>query len=89
MKAFTNANPRDLPQALTIVREAQQAGRTAVVAGGGSDLLGLMKERLVAPDDVDHSRIERHGKRLQFMQRPFVGLIVLAPSDEDGDLRQI
>ena len=50
MKAFTNANPRDLPQALTIVREARQTGKTAVVAGGGSDLLGLMKERLVAPD---------------------------------------
>ena len=50
MKAFTNANPRDLPQALTILRDAQQTGKTAVVAGGGSDLLGLMKERLVAPD---------------------------------------
>jgi xanthine dehydrogenase YagS FAD-binding subunit len=50
MKAFTNANPRDLAHALTIVRQTQQAGRTATMAGGGSDLLGLMKERLVTPD---------------------------------------
>jgi xanthine dehydrogenase YagS FAD-binding subunit len=50
MKAFTNANPRDLAHALTIVRQTQAAGRTASFAGGGSDLLGLMKERLVTPD---------------------------------------
>jgi xanthine dehydrogenase YagS FAD-binding subunit len=50
MKAFTNANPRDLTHALTLVRDARQSGRTAVIAGGGSDLLGMMKERLVAPD---------------------------------------
>jgi xanthine dehydrogenase YagS FAD-binding subunit len=50
MKAFTNANPRDLTQALTLVRDASRSGRTAALAGGGSDLLGMMKERLVAPD---------------------------------------
>ena len=50
MKAFTNANPRDLTHALTIIRQTQEAGRSAAVAGGGSDLLGLMKERLVTPD---------------------------------------
>ncbi len=50
MKAFTNANPRDLTHALTILRQTQEAGRTAAMAGGGSDLLGLMKERLVTPD---------------------------------------
>jgi xanthine dehydrogenase YagS FAD-binding subunit len=52
MKAFTNANPRDLTHALTLVRDARQSGRTAALAGGGSDLLGMMKERLVAPDVV-------------------------------------
>ena len=50
MKAFTNANPRDLTHALTLVRDARQSGRTAALAGGGSDLVGMMKERLVAPD---------------------------------------
>ena len=52
MKAFTNANPRDLTHALTLVRDARRAGRSAAIAGGGSDLLGMMKERLVAPDVV-------------------------------------
>jgi xanthine dehydrogenase YagS FAD-binding subunit len=50
MKAFTNVNPRDLRHAMTLVRQARSAGQTAMVAGGGSDLLGMMKDRLVAPD---------------------------------------
>jgi xanthine dehydrogenase YagS FAD-binding subunit len=50
MKAFTHANPRDVTHALTLVRDARRNGRTAALAGGGSDLLGMMKERLVAPD---------------------------------------
>ena len=52
MKAFTNANPKDVPQALTFVRQARADGRKASPAGGGSDLLGMMKERLVTPDVV-------------------------------------
>jgi xanthine dehydrogenase YagS FAD-binding subunit len=52
MKSFTNANPRDLAHALTLVRQAREGGRAAAFAGGGSDLLGMMKERLVAPDVV-------------------------------------
>jgi xanthine dehydrogenase YagS FAD-binding subunit len=50
MKAFTNANPRDLAQAVTIVNQARQQNRSVAIAGGGSDLLGMMKERLVTPD---------------------------------------
>jgi len=50
MKAFTNANPRDLTHAVTLIRDARQANRTVAIAGGGSDLLGMMKDRLVAPD---------------------------------------
>lgn len=50
MRAFTNANPRDLPHALTLLREAQSKGQHASVAGGGSDLLGMMKERIETPD---------------------------------------
>jgi xanthine dehydrogenase YagS FAD-binding subunit len=52
MKSFTNANPRDLAHALTIVRQTRESGRTSALAGGGSDLLGMMKERLVTPDVV-------------------------------------
>jgi xanthine dehydrogenase YagS FAD-binding subunit len=50
MKAFTNANPRDLAHAVTIIRQARQESRSVAIAGGGSDLLGMMKERLVTPD---------------------------------------
>ena len=54
MKAFTNATPKDLTHALTLVSQARSAGRSTAVAGGGSDLLGLMKERLVTPDVLVH-----------------------------------
>jgi xanthine dehydrogenase YagS FAD-binding subunit len=54
MKSFTNANPKDLAQAMTLVKQARSAGRHVALAGGGSDLLGLMKDRLVAPDLVVH-----------------------------------
>jgi xanthine dehydrogenase YagS FAD-binding subunit len=50
MKAFTNANPRDLAHAVTIVKQARADSRSVAIAGGGSDLLGMMKERLVTPD---------------------------------------
>jgi xanthine dehydrogenase YagS FAD-binding subunit len=50
MKAFTNASPKDLAHALTVISEARRAGHSVAIAGGGSDLLGMMKERLVMPD---------------------------------------
>ncbi len=50
MKAFTNANPKTVAQALTLIRDAKTAGRTVAIAGGGSDMLGMMKERLTTPD---------------------------------------
>ena len=56
MKAFTNANARDLTQAMTLIRQARDARRSVAVAGGGSDLLGMMKEGLVSPDVVVHLR---------------------------------
>ena len=50
MKDFANANARDLKHAVTLAEQAHRAGRGASFAGGGSDLLGLAKERLIAPD---------------------------------------
>jgi xanthine dehydrogenase YagS FAD-binding subunit len=52
MKSFTNANPRDVAHAVTIIRQARQEHRSVAIAGGGSDLLGMMKDRLVTPDVV-------------------------------------
>jgi xanthine dehydrogenase YagS FAD-binding subunit len=52
MKAFTNTNARDVRHAVALLKQARDQGRTAAIAGGGSDLLGMMKERLVMPDMV-------------------------------------
>jgi len=50
MKAFTHANPKTVAQALGTIQDARKNGRSVAVAGGGSDVLGMMKERLIAPD---------------------------------------
>jgi xanthine dehydrogenase YagS FAD-binding subunit len=50
MKTFANANPRDLPQAFTMIKQAKDGGHSVAIAGGGSDLLGMVKERIVTPD---------------------------------------
>lgn len=50
MKTFVNANARDLQQAVTLVQQAHRDGRRASFTGGGSDLLVLVKERIVTPD---------------------------------------
>jgi xanthine dehydrogenase YagS FAD-binding subunit len=50
MKAFTNVNATDLKNAVALAQQARQAGRIPVIAGGGSELLGLMKDRVIEPD---------------------------------------
>ena len=50
MKAFINSNARDIAHAVTIVTKARQEKQSVALAGGGSDLLGMMKDRLVMPD---------------------------------------
>jgi xanthine dehydrogenase YagS FAD-binding subunit len=56
MKALINRNPRDLRQAVTFAEQARAAGSQAMIAGGGSDLLGMVKDRIVAPDVLIHLR---------------------------------
>src|SRR5262245_2078858 len=50
MKAFTNSNPRDFQDAVMLAQKARQSGQAASFVGGGSDLLGMVKERIAAPD---------------------------------------
>jgi len=45
MKSFANVNPRNLKEAVGLLDKPN-----AVVVGGGSDLLGMIKEHLVEPD---------------------------------------
>ena len=44
MKAFINVNPRTMDEAVAILSRSTREGTRAVVSGGGSDLLGLIKE---------------------------------------------
>jgi xanthine dehydrogenase YagS FAD-binding subunit len=52
MKTFANTNPRTLEQAVSALQQAKKDGHVAAIAGGGSDLLGLVKESLVRPDII-------------------------------------
>jgi xanthine dehydrogenase YagS FAD-binding subunit len=73
MRAFTNSNPRDLAHAFSLLRDTNAAGRHAAIAGGGSDLLGLIKERIVEPDvlvnlksvkGLDQITVEKSGLKI-------------------------
>jgi xanthine dehydrogenase YagS FAD-binding subunit len=50
MKTFANKNPQTLEQAVSFVQQAGKDGQTASVVGGGSDLLGMVKEFIIKPD---------------------------------------
>ena len=50
MKTFTNVNPKNVSEAVSLLGQARKQGRAASIVGGGSDLLGMVKEHLVAPD---------------------------------------
>ncbi len=50
MKSFSNVNPKTLQETVFLLKEALQGGESVAVAGGGSDLLGMIKEERVAPD---------------------------------------
>jgi len=50
MKTFANTNPQTLEQAVKTIQQAGTKGQTASLVGGGSDLLGLVKEFIIKPD---------------------------------------
>ena len=52
MKRVTNVNARDLKQAIALAGDARRGGRAVAFAGGGSDVLGQLKDRIIAPDLV-------------------------------------
>jgi xanthine dehydrogenase YagS FAD-binding subunit len=54
MRALANVNARDARHAATLARQAAADGRRASFAGGGSDLLALVKDHIVTPDVVIH-----------------------------------
>jgi len=50
MKTFANTNPRTLEQAVSTAQQASKDAKAASFVGGGSDLLGLVKEFTIQPD---------------------------------------
>jgi xanthine dehydrogenase YagS FAD-binding subunit len=50
MRALKNALPTDLKGAVALSHRARTGGQAVAYAGGGSDILGLMKDRIVTPD---------------------------------------
>ena len=50
MKAFINVAAKDLKDAIAAAQRAKTNGGSVAFAGGGSDLLGMMKDRLATPD---------------------------------------
>jgi xanthine dehydrogenase YagS FAD-binding subunit len=50
MRAFSNSNPKSVRDAVAMLSQAKQQGRNASIVGGGSDLLGMVKEHLISPD---------------------------------------
>lgn len=47
MKAFANRNARTLEEAIAVAREVLEDGRAVSFAAGGTDLLQLVKDRIV------------------------------------------
>ena len=69
MKRFTNVNPENRQEVVALLKKAVEEQQTASLAGGGSDLLGMIKDDLVAPDVVvnlkdleDLREIEPHSQ---------------------------
>jgi len=52
VKSFTNVNPENRQEVVSLLKKVIEEGKTASLAGGGSDLLGMIKDDLVAPDVV-------------------------------------
>jgi xanthine dehydrogenase YagS FAD-binding subunit len=52
MRSVANVNARDAAHAVAVAGQARREHRTASFAGGGSDLLALVKDGIVAPDVI-------------------------------------
>jgi xanthine dehydrogenase YagS FAD-binding subunit len=52
MKTFANSNARSAQDAARRSQQARSTGKQPVFAGGGSDLLALVKDRIIEPDVI-------------------------------------
>jgi xanthine dehydrogenase YagS FAD-binding subunit len=90
MRAFSNGNPKDVREAVSMLSQAHSQGRSASIVGGGSDLLGMVKEHLVSPDVLVNLKTIRGLDQIQH-QRGHVrigGLITLDALSRDQRIRK-
>jgi xanthine dehydrogenase YagS FAD-binding subunit len=52
MKSFENIDVKNVKQAVTLLQKFHEQKKSAIVVGGGSEILQLMKERVITPDYV-------------------------------------
>jgi len=85
MKSFRNLNPKSLTEAARALQDPK-----AMAIGGGSDLLGMIKERIVTPDTLVNLKaiagqdtITRRGDTLHIG-----GLATLDSISRNTDIRQ-
>jgi xanthine dehydrogenase YagS FAD-binding subunit len=90
MKTFSNANPKDVREAVALLGQARQQGRSASIVGGGSDLLGMVKERLVSPDMLVNLKAIRGLDRVEMQSGKLRigGLITLDTLSHDAQIRK-
>ena len=85
MKTFTNANPKDIREAITMLTRGN-----ASIVGGGSDLLGMVKERLVSPDVLVNLKSIRGLDKVEAQSGKVKigGLITLDALSHDAQIRK-
>jgi xanthine dehydrogenase YagS FAD-binding subunit len=90
MRAFSNANPKDMREAVSLLSHAHSQGRSASIVGGGSDLLGMVKEHLVAPDVLVNLKAIRGLDQIEVQRGELKigGLITLDSLSRDQRIRK-
>ena len=91
MRAFSNANPKNIREAVSMLSQAHQQGRSASIVGGGSDLLGMVKEHLVAPDVLVNLKAIRGLDQIETQRggmSKIGGLITLDTLSRDQRIRK-
>lgn len=90
MKSFENIDAKSVNQAVALLQKFNQEKKNAIVVGGGSEILQLMKDQVVTPDYVVNLKTipglnmikeERSGFRIG-------GLTTLADIEEHSGVRE-
>jgi xanthine dehydrogenase YagS FAD-binding subunit len=90
MKSFENIDAKSVNQAVALLQKFNQEKKSAIVVGGGSEILQLMKDHVVTPDYVVNLKTipglnmikeERNGFRIG-------GLTTLADIEEHPGIRE-